>query len=242
MQKQLFKIIMNGLIYVLIFAVIIIAPLLFLHFIYPNESSPDVWIGFIGSYLGSIVAVIGTVVVTRIQIRTERLDSLNNSLFIENYQMLNSLLNDLYHIKNVSLDYARNINVIKRYLGNNQTIDGISEFVQSFINGFDVQQFASFYNFAKNRLASLNLTADEIDNVDQIITNLFSSNRNLSTDYRIFNQLVNQDAKSDDDIQKMNDNLVKLTNDLSDIKTFLNQLDQSIQDILKDSHDSIAYK
>ncbi|MBW1606262.1 hypothetical protein [Lactobacillus sp. Sy-1] len=246
MKQKIKKFLLNTIIYILIIGGFILGPLIVLHFIFPRETSPDIWLTFIGSYLGSIVAVIGTVIITRMQIKTERLDSLNNSLFIEHYQMLNSLLNDLYHIKNVSLDYGRRVKVINRYFDQNHQFTGIKDYTQNFIDSFDANQFASFYSFSRNRLMSLDINEKEIDQVDQVINNLFDSNRKLVVAYREINKLFSngKDKKTliDDFNTKFSTNLNAEILALRETKKLLNQLDQSIQNILRSNHDSIISK
>ncbi|MEJ6401153.1 hypothetical protein [Nicoliella lavandulae] len=242
MIEKLKKLLMNIVMYVGIFVLFILAPLFILHLIYPMEKSADVWITFLGSYLGSIVAVIGTVIVTRMQIKTERLDSLNNSLFIERYQMLNSLLSDLYRIKNDTLDYSRKVKVIKRYIKNNNKIEGIKRYTQNFLDDFDVDQFASFYNYSKNRLMSMDLSESDYNNIDQIITNLFNDNKKLLMTYRDLSSTFRQkgdEPKEDIDLDSMIDSLSLEGQNLRITIKHLDQLDQDIQQIIKDSRDTI---
>ncbi|MHA8111413.1 hypothetical protein ACYATP_08055 [Lactobacillaceae bacterium Melli_B4] len=245
MNSKLKRLLLNLLLYFAFFIVIVFLPLIVLYILFPKES-PDVWITFLGSYLGSIIAVIGTVIVTSMQIKTERRDSLNNSLFIERYQMLNSLLSNLYNIKDIVLNYSRKIHLIKRYLKtkvDDSKSREMKNYIQDFINGFDINQLTSFYTYSRNRLMSMDLSNRDRDSINTILDQLLHNNRKLIVAYQDLNRTFNK-IKDIDGIDNSIEELISVLdteshNFLVTIKE-LDNLDGEIQNVIRSNHEIIS--
>ncbi|MHA8138546.1 hypothetical protein ACYATM_05870 [Lactobacillaceae bacterium Scapto_B20] len=244
MKPRLRRLTLNFLLYFAFFLVIVFVPLFILYFLFPKES-PDVWITFLGSYLGSIIAVIGTVIVTSMQIKTERRDSLNNSLFIERYQMLNSLLSNLYNIKDIVLSYSRKIQLIKRYLKtkvDNSKTNEMKNYIEDFINGFDINQLTSFYTYSRNRLMSMDLSDRDRDSVNTILDQLLNNNRKLLVAYRDLSQVFNKIKHInglDDSIEELISALDVESHNFQVTIKELDNLDGEIQNVIRGNHKMI---